>query len=390
MKIADLPLPKKIVKALLASEPFDTLNPPQEAVVEAGLFTRKNFLIAIPTASGKTFIAELSALQHVVEFHKKVIYLTPLKALAQEKYHDFKRFSSLGIKVGITVSDFDSADSHLFEKYDIIVSTNEKIDSLLRHNKSFMQQDISLLIIDECHLIDDSSRGPTLETLIVKIKHINPTIQLLALSATVHNSDELANWLNAILVESNWRSVPVEEYFCSQDGIIHHRSSQETRHIDDKLILESLVSETLRDNGQVLVFANENWNAVSTAFALDLGLMYLILAFFFNTLANGEKKLVPNDLLKKFRASRNKMLIASTLFFISMAPIFYLTLAFSFPVEGGNKNMPVRGALWISVLFLNLLMRGAENLWSRIKNIGLTEFDPAHNYLLFFRSVWLS
>ncbi len=265
MKLADIPLSKKIVKALLASEPFDTLNPPQEAVVEAGLFNKKNFLIAIPTASGKTFIAELSALQHVVEFHKKVIYLTPLKALAQEKYHDFKRFSSLGVKVGITVSDFDSADSHLFEKYDIIVSTNEKIDSLLRHNKSFMQQDISLLIIDECHLIDDSSRGPTLETLIVKIKRINPAIQLLALSATVHNSDELANWLNAVLIESNWHSVPVEEYYCSQEGVIHHRTSQGTRHIDEKHILESLVAETLRDMGQVLVFANNRKRAQSIA-----------------------------------------------------------------------------------------------------------------------------
>jgi uncharacterized membrane protein len=140
--------------------------------------------------------------------------------------------------------------------------------------------------------------------------------------------------------------------------------------IDLNIILLFLVSIEPYLFYQVLVFANENWNAVSTAFALDLGLMYLILAFFFNTLANGEKKLVPSGLLKKFRASRNKMLIASAVFFISMAPIFYSIVAFSFPVEGGNRNMPVRGALWISVLFLNLLMRGAENLWSRIKKIS--------------------
>lgn len=269
MKIADLPLPKKIVKALIASEPFDTLNPPQEATVEAGLFDQKNFLIAIPTASGKTFIAELSALQHVVQFHKKVIYLTPLKALALEKYHDFKRFASLGVKVGITVSDFDSADSHLFDTFDIIISTNEKIDSLLRHNKKFMQQNISLLVIDECHLIDEASRGPTLETLIVKIRRINPSIQLLALSATVHNSDELAKWLNATLIESNWRSVPVEEYFCNQEGLIRHRSSQTTRQIPQEHMLEILVAETLRDDGQVLIFANSRKRAQSIAISLQ-------------------------------------------------------------------------------------------------------------------------
>ena len=209
MKFTDLPLPKHVTSKLLEIESFNTLNPPQEAVVEAGLFHKKNFLIAIPTASGKTFIAELSTLQHVLEFRKKVIYLTPLKALALEKFHDFKRFKPLGIKVGITLGDYDSADSHLLDRFNVLISTNEKIDSLLRHNRSFMQADVSLLIVDECHLIDDASRGPTLETLIVKIKKINPTIQILALSATVSNAEEIASWLNAILVQSNWRSVPI-------------------------------------------------------------------------------------------------------------------------------------------------------------------------------------
>ena len=213
MNISDLPLPNHILETLAKVESFTTLNPPQTDVVEAGLFDRKNFLIAFPTASGKTFIAELCALQHILVFHKKVIYLTPLKALAFEKFQDFKRFKPLGVKVGIALGDYDSNDSHLLANYDIIISTNEKIDSLLRHNRSFMQDTISLLVIDECHLIDDTSRGPTLETLIVKIKKINQSIQLLALSATVQNSEEVAEWLGATLIKSNWRSVPIKEFF---------------------------------------------------------------------------------------------------------------------------------------------------------------------------------
>ncbi len=268
MDIADLPLPKHIIDALLKTEPFTTLNPPQTAVVEAGLFDRKNFLITIPTASGKTFIAELCALQHIISFHKKVIYLTPLKALALEKFHDFKRFNLMGVKAGITLSDFDSSDSKIIEKSDIIISTNEKIDSLLRHNRSIMQADISLLIIDECHLIDDSSRGPTLETLIVKIKKINPSIQLLALSATVSNSVELASWLNASLIQSNWRSVPIKEFFCNQQGFILDRDAKHIRTISRFDILSTLVKETLSDNGQVLIFANSRKTAQSTANAL--------------------------------------------------------------------------------------------------------------------------
>ena len=270
MKISDLPLPQKIIRKLLQIESFDTLNPPQTAAVKAGLFERKNFLLAIPTASGKTFIAELCALQHIITFRKKVIYLTPLKALALEKFHDFKRFSSLGIKVGITLGDYDSSDSHIFEAFDIVISTNEKIDSLLRHNKSFMHSTVSLLVIDECHLIDDATRGPTLETLIVKIKRINPDIQLLALSATVHNAEELAFWLNATLIQSNWRSVPIEEYFCNQHGLVLHKNSQSTRTISTGNILEALVYETLSDKGQVLIFANSRKIAQSMATSLKI------------------------------------------------------------------------------------------------------------------------
>ena len=264
MKIAELPLTKSIVEKLIESEPFDTLNPPQEAVVKAGLFDRKNFLITIPTASGKTFIAEMCALQHIIEFKKQVVYLTPLKALALEKFTDFKRFKSLGIRVGITLGDFDSAETNL-KNFDIIISTNEKIDSLLRHNAGFIQENISLLIVDECHLIDDASRGPTLETLIVKIKKINPAIQLLALSATVQNALEIATWLKAELIQSTWRSVPVEEYFCNQQGVILHKKTQTTRTIDSSNILSSLVTETLDDKGQVLIFASSRKHAQGLA-----------------------------------------------------------------------------------------------------------------------------
>lgn len=268
MKILDLPLPKSITTQLQELESFDTLNPPQEAVVKAGLFDRKNFLIAIPTASGKTFIAELACLQHVLQFKGQVIYLTPLKALALEKFHDFKRFEAFGISTGITIGDYDSADTHLFERHQIIVSTNEKIDSLLRHNPAIMKQRVSLLVIDECHLIDEASRGPTLETLIVKIKRLNPTIQMVALSATVQNAEELASWLQANLILSNWRSVPVEEYFCNQFGVVTHRLTNATRTIPAKSIIESLVLETLSDKGQVLIFANSRKNAQSIAHKL--------------------------------------------------------------------------------------------------------------------------
>jgi uncharacterized membrane protein len=118
---------------------------------------------------------------------------------------------------------------------------------------------------------------------------------------------------------------------------------------------------------EVLVFTNENWNGVSTAFALDLGLMYLIIAFFSHTLAKEEKKLVPSNLLRKFRVNRNMQLLVSAAFFLSMAPIFYSTIAFSLPVQGDIRQIPVRAALWILTLVLSLMRYPLEALESRLK-----------------------
>ena len=116
---------------------------------------------------------------------------------------------------------------------------------------------------------------------------------------------------------------------------------------------------------QILVLTNENWNEVSMLFALDLGLMYLILAFFFHNLANEEKKLVPKDTIWKFKVSRNVALLACVVLFISMAPVFYSTNAFSFPSEGGViRTMPVRGVLWILILLVSFLRYPLEKLSS--------------------------
>ena len=153
------------------------------------------------TASGKTLIAELCALKHVLDNNGKVIYLSPLRALASEKFEEFKKYTSLRkvdgrkISVGISTGDFDSAYNWL-ERYDIIVTTNEKADSLLRHRAKWMDN-ISAVIADEVHLLNEAERGPTLEIVIARLLQVNPSIQILALSATINNVDEIAGWLNA-------------------------------------------------------------------------------------------------------------------------------------------------------------------------------------------------
>src|SRR3990170_6066881 len=199
------------------------LYPPQEEAINAGVLEGKNLVLASPTASGKTLIAELCSLKHVLEKNGKVIYLTPLRALASEKFDEFKKYTSIKkpdgkrVTVGISTGDFDSSDPWL-ERYDVIITTNEKADSLLRHRAKWMD-DISLIVADEVHLLNEAERGPTLEVVLARLMQINPEMQILALSATIKNVEEIAGWIKASYVITEWRPVPLREGVLLHDEI---------------------------------------------------------------------------------------------------------------------------------------------------------------------------
>ncbi|MEM5836154.1 MAG: DEAD/DEAH box helicase [Candidatus Aenigmatarchaeota archaeon] len=185
------------------------LFPPQEEFVKKKLFQDKNLVISLPTAGGKTFIAALAMINKLSSSRQKVIYTVPLVALANEKYEYFKKLFEGKWKVAISVGDLDSADPWLAD-YDVIVCTNEKLDSLIRHGVQWIRE-IGLIVVDEIHLLNDPNRGPTLEILLTMLREIVPKAQILALSATINNAKELAEWLNAHLLESDFRPVKLYE-----------------------------------------------------------------------------------------------------------------------------------------------------------------------------------
>lgn len=257
------------VKALMLRSGIVELYPPQEEAVRAGVLEGKNFVLASPTASGKTLIAELCGLKHVLEKNGKVVYLSPLRALANEKFDEFKKYTSIRksdgkrVSVGISTGDFDSGDPWL-GRYDVIVTTNEKADSLLRHRVKWMD-DLSLVVADEVHLLNDGDRGPTLEVVLARLMQINPEIQVLALSATIHNVDEIAGWLKAAYVITEWRPVSLKE------GVLLHEEIQykdgNARKIEKKTrdATINLVLNTIRTGGQTLVFASTRKSSVALA-----------------------------------------------------------------------------------------------------------------------------
>ncbi len=268
MKIAELPLPEQ-VKEVLLNNGISELFPPQEDTIRAGVLEGRNIVLASPTASGKTLIAELCSLKHVIENNGKVIYLAPLRALASEKFDDFRKYSSIRkqdgrkVAVGISTGDFDTADNWL-ERYDIIVTTNEKADSLLRHRAKWMDS-ISLVIADEVHLLNDAGRGPTLEVVLARLMQVNPSIQVLALSATIGNVDEIAGWLNAKYIVTEWRPVCLKEGVIINDEIQYKNGGARKIERKTHVTTVNLVLNTIKTGGQALVFSSTRKNAVSAA-----------------------------------------------------------------------------------------------------------------------------
>lgn len=242
--------------------------PPQAEAITKGALDGKSLLLAVPTAAGKTFVAELCMVRSILHNNGRCLYIAPLKALASEKYHDFKeKYDSLGIKVGIATGDLDSPSKNL-NQYQILIATAEKVDSLLRSRAKWLIDNLSVVVLDEIHFINDGSRGPTLEILAARIKQLNPNVQILALSATVQNAKEMADWLKAEFVESSWRPVPLREGVYFNEEIKFHEFGTKKINEEPPDDLSKLVIDTLRGKGQVLVFVNSRRSAQAASLVL--------------------------------------------------------------------------------------------------------------------------
>ena len=246
MKVDELQVAKE-VKEILKEQGINELYPPQEEAIPYVL-KGKNVVVSAPTASGKSIVAYLSAVQTALNGNKS-IYIVPLRALAREKYEDLKKFEKIGIKVGISTGDLYDRGEKL-GKYDIIVCTSEKADSLLRHKSEWIYE-LKNVILDEIHLINDVARGPTLEVIAARFMHMLCP-QIVALSATIKNVYEIAEWLDAELVQSEWRPVPLKQ------GVLFGRKiyfdDGSVKEIENPKI-EGIVEDTLR-RGQILIFVN--------------------------------------------------------------------------------------------------------------------------------------
>ena len=247
----------------LREDGIEELYPPQSAAVEAGVTEGESLVASVPTASGKTLIAAL-AMCGSIDRGGKALYIVPLRALAGEKRAEFEAFEEYGLSVGVSTGNYES-DGEWLASCDIIVATSEKVDSLVRNDAPWISQ-LSCVVADEVHLVDDGHRGPTLEVTLAKLRQRNPGLQTVALSATIGNPEILAEWLDAALVDSEWRPIDLKkgvhygQAVHLEDGEQHELTVQ-----DGEKPTAAIVRDTLEDDGSTLVFVNSRRNAEAAA-----------------------------------------------------------------------------------------------------------------------------
>lgn len=261
--VRELPIPSRL-REHYVDRGIEYLYPPQTAAIQAGLLDGESIVASVPTASGKTLLAELA----MATTPGTALYIVPLRALAREKGETFQGLP--GIDVVVATGDL-TADDADFESADVVVATSEKVDSLLR-SRAKVFRDLSCVVVDEIHLVNQSDRGPTLEMVVSNLRRQTEDVQVLALSATVGNPDALARWIDATLIESDWRPVELKRGVYRTGTIRFHDDTTRPVETDEDVSASlALIQDTVECGGQVLVFvhsrraAEQLARAVSTA-----------------------------------------------------------------------------------------------------------------------------
>jgi replicative superfamily II helicase len=244
---------ERIIAALIENK-VTSLRPIQIESIQKGLFFGKNFLICTPSGSGKTLIGELAIIHNIFQKFGKGIYLVPYKAIATEKHKYFiKNYQQFGVVTALSIGDFNE-DEKVLKDADIIVTTFEKLDSIIRNtskNESWITQ-IATIVVDEVHVLGDSERGFKLESLIIRLLTRLYNTQMVCLSATIANPENFCDWLNSLaqnlcentfqLIKSDIRPVKLKygiQVAPNKDSYIRQRLKQ-----------------ILDEGGQVLIFMN--------------------------------------------------------------------------------------------------------------------------------------
>lgn len=252
VKLKNYGIPSHIVNILEKHYSPDLLPIQEEAVRNYGVLDYgegsdgrgKNLLVVAPTSSGKTFIGEIAAITQAIHL-QKTIYLVPLRALADEKYRHFKNlYSQYGIDMVISTRDRSEDDQNIISgDYDVAVMAYEKFNYFCLMSPRFLDI-VSLVIIDEMQLINDSKWGPLLESMVNHIDKKNKNIKIIALSAFVEGQDALVRWFPGQTLISHQRPVELRKGMV-RNGIFNYVTSKKKKNCKKEVFFKP---EAVRDN----------------------------------------------------------------------------------------------------------------------------------------------
>ena len=236
-------------------ERFDTLLPVQSLAVENGVTEGEDQLVVSATATGKTLVGEMAGLDRVLNGKGKMLFLVPLVALANQKYHEFQeRYGDIAdVTLRVGASRINDSGQQFDPSADVIVGTYEGIDHALRTNKNL--GDIGTVVIDEVHMLGEGERGHRLDGLISRLRYYcrersAGDTQRIYLSATVGNPETLAAALEATLIEFEERPVPIERHVTFLDG-------REKIPVENKLVKRAFDQKSSQGyRGQTIIFTN--------------------------------------------------------------------------------------------------------------------------------------
>jgi len=181
-----------------------------------------NLVVVAPTSSGKTFVGEVAAVLTALDM-RRVIYLVPMKAIAEEKFREFKDTygdPQIGLQVVVSSGDHAEYDPDILSgNFNLAVIVYEKLAQLLVQRPDLLPM-CGLVVVDELQLMRDGRRGPKLEMLLTKILMSPRPPRIIGLSATLNDLNGLDTWLRAEVVESRSRPVPLQEGICDLAGVV--------------------------------------------------------------------------------------------------------------------------------------------------------------------------
>lgn len=279
-------IPKEIVDIWCKEEGDKLLDVQIKAIEHFGLLEGKNLIITAPSSAGKTFVGEIAAINSYCQ-HKKTIILVPMKAIAEEKYHEFKRkYAEFGLNIAISTRDHTEFDDEiLIGNFNVAIVIFEKMNILLTKNSN-MLNNCGLIVVDELQLLNERSRGAILEILITKIKNLAPkNIQFLGLSAVLADLNGFDKWTNAINCNMTKRPLELHEGVLYTDGTLNickfnSREEYEEKipqieaipflpgHISEKVTIKRIIKLCeyyLNNKTRILIFRKFKPLTISTA-----------------------------------------------------------------------------------------------------------------------------